>query len=84
MAGPVAEEIAAVAATHDYISKDSKAAKVRKKAIARPSRNFSETVIDEPSSKEVLAKYEDVKHVRKGEWGRGGRRSVGLWNEWRY
>ena len=66
VAGPVAEEIAAVAATHDYISKDSKISKMRKKAVAPPSRNYSETVLDEPtSSKDSQVKYETVNVVRK-------------------
>jgi len=66
VAGPDAETIAAVAATHDYISKDSKISKMRKKVTAPPSRNYSETVLDEPtSSKESLAKYNDVKTVRR-------------------
>jgi len=48
-------------ATLNYISKDSKVSKMRKKAVAR------NTVLDEStSSRESLGKYNNVKTVRRG------------------
>ena len=53
-----------MAATHDYIvsSSKDKLSKMRRKPVV-PSRNFSETVLDEPSSKESQEKYAEVKEA---------------------
>ena len=64
MAGPGAEIIAAVAANTNYLSKEGNISKGRKKAlsITRP-RNVSESMMDEPSNKDFLGKYNQVKNV---------------------
>ena len=60
----MAEEIAAVAATKNYISNEAKAKTSRRKNIIRTSRLMSETAMDETSSKDSMLKYTKVKDVR--------------------
>lgn len=64
MAGPIAEEIAAVTATTHYISTEGAKGKQRKKNLmSRSARFLSETALEETSSKDSMAKYLKVKDV---------------------
>ena len=63
MAGPVAEEIAAVAATTNYISNEAAKSKGRKNFATRSTRLLSDTALEEPSAKDSMVKYNKVKSV---------------------
>ena len=64
VAGPIAEEIAAVTATTHYISTEGAKGKSKKKNFMSRSARFpSETALEETSSRDSMIKYLKVKDV---------------------
>ncbi|XP_064398624.1 inositol 1,4,5-trisphosphate receptor type 2-like isoform X2 [Halichondria panicea] len=63
VAGPIAEEVAAIAAVTKYISNPNATRRPKMKPHSKPQRLPSDAVGDEPSFKDALVKYSKVSEI---------------------